>query len=194
MNCFNSILESGTSRIYQHIIEDDNWAIISGYVDDNSESENIKSQNELKSAVRQLGYGFSESVSRWVSDGIGYDERSILIPGISKEEALKLGAKFKQKSIIVKYDNKCEEICTTAFKDGKITYKPGATIRMYNISGKNALNISDAEEIFSKRKGGPASKPIKGNAKPFTLKTVEEVLQPRPSYFTEERKFKIFGE
>ena len=65
---------------------------------------------------------------------------------------------------------------------------------MYNISGKNALNISDAEEIFSKRKGGPTSKPVKGNAKPFTLKTVEEVMQPRPSYFTEERKFKIFGE
>lgn len=64
MNCFNSILESGTSRIYQHIIDDDNWAIISGYIDDNSESENIKSQNELKSTVRKLGYGFSESISR----------------------------------------------------------------------------------------------------------------------------------
>lgn len=170
------LYETSTSRILQHIQEDKSLAIISPYRNEYTEEENRKRMAQLKSSVRK--YGFIEFISRWVEYGESFDERSLLIPNISANEAIKLGKEFQQSSIIVCDDSECVEVCTTPFEG----YKEGEIVRRYNISGNNILNIKDAEEIFAKRKGGPASRPVKGR-KSFHISEIYEVEQPRPSYF-----------
>ena len=173
------ICETSTSRIYQHITDENkNFAIVSPYRSEYSERENRKRMTELKQKVHQMGFGFIQMLSRWVEDGEAFDEQSLLIPNINKEEAIKLGKEYEQSSIIYKEGTKCEEICTTPFE----TYKENDVVRTFNISGDKVLNIHDAEEIFAHRKGGPVSKAIKGG-KPFTLSEVYEIEMPRPSYF-----------
>lgn len=180
----HTIYESNTSRIYQHITEDDKWAIVSPYRSERSEKENRIKMNELKSDVKK--YGFIQFVSRWVEDGIAFDERSLLIPNIDSKDALNLGKKYNQASVIIKDENGCREICTTPFE----TFQVGDVVRTYNINGDNVMNIKDAEDIFSKRKGGPASKPIKGG-KAFHLSEVYEVEEPRPSYFQKAERLNL---
>lgn len=188
------VKESTTSRIYTRLTDGTTCAIISAFRGDNSYAENMKLHKELKSDVRGLYLGFNEFISRWVEDGVSYDERSLLIPNIRKVTALELGKRYGQSSIIYKDYNGCVEICITPFEN----YQSGDIVRTYNISGDKVLNVNDAQEIFARRKGGPASMPVKGsNTKPFTLRTVEsfelyEVLNPKPSYFqTEERTIKL---
>lgn len=183
--------EGGTSRLYKHITEDDNLAIISSYVSNEEEPadklarEGKSALQSLKSEVRKTyNLGFSHLISRWVDpDGTPYDEEALLIYGISYDDAMALGAKYNQKSIIVKDDKGCREVVSTAFVDdsGK-QYKVGDTIRTFNLSGDTPLNIATATDIFSKKQSGPSSSPVKQN-RPFTLKEVYEVEPPRPSYF-----------
>lgn len=206
----NEIKESGTSRSYNHIVNDENFAIISPYRSENSLGQNKSNLISLKREVRNLGYGFNELIARWVEfdenlgKNISSDERSLFIHGMQKNQAIKLGKKYEQSSIIVKDKNGCREICTTPFnyeEDGKvIEFNYGDIVRKYNISGNSVLNIKDAEEIFSGKKDGPSSKPVKSN-RPFKLNIDEdlilevwEVEQPRASYFNNgiERYKKIF--
>ena len=180
------LCETSTSRVLQHIVGDEDWAIVSPYRSEYSEDENRKRMQKLQQQVRSMGYGFIQFISRWVEDGIGYDERSLFIPKARKSDAIKLGKEYEQSSVIVKEGNACYEICTNPFE----TYQEGDIVRTYNLSGDKVLNIADAEKIFAKRKGGPASKPIKGNARPFHLSEVVEVEPPRPSYFQQRETYR----
>ena len=181
--------EASTSRTLDRLTNPDSvCAIISPYRGEYSEKENKQRMIKLKSEVRKLGYGFNQFVSRWVEDGEAFDEESLLIPDIPFRLAYQLGKQFEQSSIIYKDSKALREICTTAFE----TYKPTDVVRTFNNSGNHVLNIKDAQEIFSRRKGGPVSMPKKGsNKKPFTLKIKEnyelyEKHNPRPSYFQTE--------
>lgn len=191
IDCCNKYFkESTNSRIYYHITNSNQWAIISPYrpVEELPAGDsNQKRMSQLKSDVRNLNLGFIQFISRWVENGEAFDEEALLIPNISRDKAFELGQKYNQSSIIYKDDKGCNEICTTPFE----TY---SIVRTYNLSGENPLNINDAEEIFSRKKSGPASKPKKGgNMKPFTLKEVYEVIQARPSMFhTRHSAFRIF--
>ena len=167
-----------TSRLYKHLL-DDNWAIISTYRGERTENENLQLLKELKSLVKD--YGFNEFISRWVEDGESFDERSLLIHNIPKEEALKLGKRYNQASIIISDEDGCREVCVNPFvgDEGK-EYKSGEVVRVFDLS--KGMNIETAKRIFSKREGGPASMPVKGS-RPFRLKEVYMVNKPRPSYF-----------
>ena len=186
--------ESSTSRIYQHLTKDKNWAIISPYKDYYSTKENKGRMNKLKSIVRKdYGLGFNEFLSKWVyndelNNKVSTDEASLLIPNMTKEQAIKLGKEFEQSSVIVNDKDGCQEICTTPFEN----YSVGDVVRTYNIDGDTPMNISKAEEIFANREVGPVSKAKKGG-KPFKLSEVYEVSSPRSSYFqTEPTCTKIF--
>ena len=174
--------ESNTSRIYKHLSDDNSCAIISAYRGENSLKENKALHSALKKDIRNAGLGFIEFISRWVEDGESFDEESFLIPGMDKDLALELGKKYNQASIIYKSGKDCEEICTSSFE----TYKPGDIVRKFNNVGPGMLNLQSAEDIFSKRAGGPASKPKKGG-KAFNLQVIEK-LGPRPSYFKGARE------
>jgi hypothetical protein len=155
--------------------------------------------NNLKQKVRSLKLGFSELISRWseidseTKEVISSDERSLMIYGITLKDAIKFGQELQQSSIIYKNANKCAEICTTEFidYDGK-EHKVENIVRTFNISGSTPMNLQDAKDIFAKRKGGPASIPIKSN-RAFKLENVLEVESPKGSTFSEkERYMKIF--
>ena len=181
------IVNEATSRIYRQLTDDSDCAIISAYVDDESIEENKKSFTQLKADVRKAGYGYRTFVSRWVSDGVAFDEEALFIPKIDYKTAFRLSNKYNQKSFIYKNKNKCVEICTTPFE----TYKEGDVVRTYNISGNNTLNIEQAQQIFSRKLSGPASKPVKGsNSKPFNLQVENyELLErydPKASYFEDK--------
>lgn len=178
------VKEASTSRIYDNVINS-TWAIVSPYRGENDDKTNKSLMSSLKSDVRSLGYGFVEFVSRWVEDGEPFDEKSLLINNCKPEEAIDLGVKYHQSSVIIKDGNKCVEVCTNDFE----SYKRGDVVRTFNLVGDTPMNYNDAKEIFEKRKGGPASKPIKeSNPKAFRLSEVYTVEQPRPSYFHDKSR------
>lgn len=187
---FEYIIESGTSRIYKHLSEND-CAIVSPYRSEYTEAENKSRMMKLKSEVRKLGYGFIQFISRWVEadsetgETFSSDEQSLLIPNIPADIAMKLGRDFEQSFIIIKNEDGCREVCTTAFSswdNPDVKFNPGDVVRTFNVSGDHILNVEEAEAIFSRRIGGPASKPIKGG-KAFRLKEVFECEDSRASYF-----------
>ena len=163
-----SLEEASTSRLVKTLTDDSTFAIISAFADGFSPAENRKRQAALKAEVQDKHWGFNEFVARWVADNVGYDEKSLLIKGISLKQAFELSKKYNQKSFIFKDKDKIREICTTAFEN----YSPGDVVRTYHVDPKKPLNTQLASEIFSKQKEGPASKPVKGsNLKPFQLQT-----------------------
>ena len=155
--------EASTSRLYKNFTDDTiTFAIISGERPDNDRT------NELKKDVRSLNLGFNEFIGRWVEDGINYDEKSLLIPKITFNQAFKLGQKYNQSSIIFKDKNGVKEYCTTPFEE----YDVGDVVRTYNIDKEQPLNTEVAKQIFSGKIGGPASQLKKGgNKAPFNFKT-----------------------
>ena len=188
--------ESSTNNLYKRLTDEKTCAIISPYRGENSDKENKQKMALLKSEVRKLKLGFNQFISRWVEDGEAFDEQSLMIPNITEQQAIKLGKEFNQSSIIFKDKESCREICTTDFEK----YHAGEIVRVFYNTGNHILNIEEAKEIFSKRKGGPASMPIKGDKRPFTLKEKKaiesfelyEIEQPRASYFqSKERHTKI---
>ena len=179
------MLESGTSQLYRSITNTSNWAIISPYRTEYSYADNKKRMIELKSIVRnQLRLGFIELKSSWVEDGEQSDEYSLFIKNISYKDAFNLSQKYEQSSFIFCQDDKCQEICTTSFE----SFNVGDVVRTFNIKGDHVLNIADAQAILDKKASGPASQPIKGN-RPFQFQ-VEELEQPRASYFQTEKSHK----
>ena len=192
--------EISTNRILKHFQDDSCLAIISSYRTERTEQENRKLLNKLKQKVRSLKLGFSELISRWsevdseTKEVISSDERSLMIYSISLEDAIKFGQELQQSSIIYKNTDKCAEVCTTEFidYDGK-EHKVGNIVRTFNVSGSTPMNLQDAKDIFEKRKGGPASMPIKSN-RAFKLENVLEVESPKGSNFSEkERYIKVFS-
>lgn len=193
--------EGGTYRIYTHLKEDDKWAIVSPYTtdEDNPDKEKEKAENKkkmvkLKEEVRSLGYGFNELRALWSypSASTGEmqqsEEFSLIIYGMGKDEAMQLGKKYEQTSVIVKEGNIVQEICTTSTRYHSV----GDVIRTFNVNGKQVLNIDTAEKVFNKEEPGSASKTVKGGNRPFQLKT-ESILEsvyvfspPRASYFQTE--------
>ena len=188
------INEVSTSRLLKHLTDNNKLAIISTYRDSRTESQNRSLLRKLKTEVRNLGYGFTELISKWVEqqDGQTYssDERSLMIYNITLDQAEKLGEQYNQSSIIYKDADKCAEVCTCEFTDyeGKL-HKPGQCVRYFNVKNtKSPMGLDDAREIFANRKGGPASKPVKSN-RPFKLSEMYEVESPKGSVFSTAEKY-----
>lgn len=182
---FNSYLltEASNANVYKRLADPNQTvAIISPYRSEYSEKENKQRLTQLKAAVRNLGLGFNQLISRWVEDGEAFDEQSLFIPNISFDNAFELSKQFEQSSFIFKDKNGLREICTTPFEN----YSEGDVVRTYKTGQNELFNFEDAKAVFSKRIGGPGSKLVKGsNNQPFQFKTVTEVWeakQPRPSY------------
>jgi hypothetical protein len=190
--------EISLNRILNHFQDESNLAIISIYRTERSEKENRQLLQELKQKIRQLGYGFTELLSRLTETNeetceiLNLDERFLMIYGTSLDDAINIGKEFQQPSIIYKNATKCVEVCTIDFIDyGGNEYKCGNIIHVFNISNKTPLNIQDVKDIFEKRKGGSASMLVKSN-RAFKLSEVLEVESHKASTFNEkERFFKI---
>jgi len=102
------VKETGLSRIWQHIQSSKTFAVISAFRGSNTEEVNLERHNSLKNDVRSLGHGFIEQKSGYTyanpetGEEGNVDERSLFIPNISKEDAVALGKKYQQESILWK--------------------------------------------------------------------------------------------
>jgi len=128
------------------LTDENTCAIISPYRSECSDNENKLRMNSLKLQVREMGYGFNQFISRWVEDGQAFDKQSLLIPNITKDQAIFLGEKFEQSSIVIKDSESCREICINPFED----YKSGQVVRTFFNTGDYILNIDEAKEIFAR--------------------------------------------
>jgi hypothetical protein len=106
------LIEASLSRIWQHIQNGKTFAVISAYRGNYTEEENRKRHNQLKTDVRALGHGFIEQKSGYTyTDPLsgeegGAEEKSLFIPNISKADAVALGRKYTQESILWKDDSR----------------------------------------------------------------------------------------
>lgn len=132
--------ESSLSRIWQHIQNPENtFAVISAFRETNSDEKNWEEHLKLKADIRKKyghipqksGYTYQEGDRK----GETVDEYSFFVPNISKEEALKLGKKYNQESILFKdssgfymiyTDKRYGKVGITFKKDpkGSLTFDP----------------------------------------------------------------------
>jgi len=107
---YKQLKESSLSRIWQHVNNPDiSFGVVSAYRQDlYSEEENLKKHEKLKKDIRSMGYGFIEQNSgySYQDKKTGLDkmveEKSYFIPGITFEDCLKLGKRYKQESVLYK--------------------------------------------------------------------------------------------
>lgn len=112
-----ALYESSLSRIWQHVKDADNQslAIITSWRQNYSKKKNIQGFNDLKKSIRNLGLGFVVVKGHWKEcqdPNVSYSdcpedqlvdavEPSLFIPGITKEQAVKLGiVEHKQDAIV----------------------------------------------------------------------------------------------
>lgn len=191
--------EISTTRLMKHFTDDKTLALISTFRTEMTESENLSLLKELKSWARDNKFGFTEFVSRWSEQDKetgkidSSDGRSLAIYGISKDDVMKEGAKYQQSSVLFKDETGCYEICTTPFKDyDGNSFDVGDVVRKFNVSSDTPFNLEQAERIFARREGGPASMPVKGK-RAFRLNEVCEVEPVHSSTFsTKSRMIPLF--
>jgi hypothetical protein len=97
------LTEASLGRIFQHVQGDDSFAVISAFRDANSPAENNKQHKALKAAIKARNLGFFEM--RGVGqeeDGGESVEKTVMIPKMSKQLAMKLGKDFDQFAVLYK--------------------------------------------------------------------------------------------
>jgi len=127
------ITETSYSRILQHINNTDTFAVISAFRGSNSDRDNYDLHKQLMADVRSKGYGFIEQKSGYTYQEPGsaeegtVDEMSLFIPKITEAEAMELGNKYGQESILFKDDTKFVLLnCKSGQAD--MTFKKGRAI------------------------------------------------------------------
>jgi len=122
--------EVSVSRVLENIQNDKKtFAFVSAYQGTKKENENIKATKELKADIKKLKLGYKLMPSGWrESLDLSLEfEKGIMIMMISKSEALRLGKKYKQYSIIYKDANTFSEIKVSTGKTIRNFYKDLAT-------------------------------------------------------------------
>lgn len=136
----NRIQESSWGRIIQHIEGPGTFAAISPYIPDASDEENERRFKEMQQVVRSMGYGYipMDSGYTYQDTGITEFEESLFIPKITKDDAMELGRKYQQESILFKDREGFHMIMTdtgaidmtfqkTRGNDGQLTFDPEIT-------------------------------------------------------------------
>ena len=137
--------ESSWGRIIQHIEGSATFAVISSHVQDFSEDANERRHENLRREIRQMGYGYIEMDSGYTYKATQGGEAQALeqaffIPEITKDEALSLGQKYDQETIIWKDQGQFAVIFSTTGavdmdfqmergSNGQITFDP-ETLKM----------------------------------------------------------------
>lgn len=100
-----SLVESKLSRVFQYVEDDKkDFGIVSAFRGSNSDKENKARHEDLKKAVRAMGYGYIELRGGYKGDEGYVEELSLLIPNITKKNIVDLGRKFQQHSVMYKND------------------------------------------------------------------------------------------
>ena len=149
------LVESKLSRVFQYVEDDKkDFGVLSAFRGANSEKENVAKHEELKKAIRAMGYGYIELRGGYKGDEGFNEELSILVPNIKKNEIVSLGRKFGQHSVMYKNDQDFYYIGTNEEAGiGKVLmkFKKGA--------GQENLELAKHKvvDFFSQLKKGPHS-------------------------------------
>ncbi len=137
--------ETKLSRIWRFIEEDKySFGVISAFRGEYNKEDNIQRHLELKSFLRQNGYGYIELKGGFKEEGGFVEELSLFIPKIPKKLLIDLGIKYDQYSVIYKDATEFVEIGTN--QNSGI----GNIIRKFKIksSDKNIVLDKDSVEDF----------------------------------------------
>lgn len=136
------LVESSLSRIIQHIENPSStFGQISASRNEFSKEENKQRHESLKKDVRKMGLGYIEMSGGFQEEDGNVQELSLFIPNISKKNAIELGQKYGQFSILWKDPTQFVEIGTNDTSGvGSIKNsfkKTGKTIDLNSDSIKN---------------------------------------------------------
>ena len=116
-----------------------NFAILSADRSERTPEENKEKSEELKKDIKSMGYWYTELKGGYVEVGkngkrVPIDgEDSFIVPNMTKEEAMELGKKYDQDTVM--------------FKDAK------AHTLQYIITNERAGNVGDADSSFETQAG-----------------------------------------
>ena len=141
---------STVSRVLKHFNSDKPCAIVSAYLYQDpetnelvSEKENKEKQTELKKELRAQGFGPVELIAQFNEDGNISSEESLLVPNMPFEKAVAFGQKYNQHSILAKDDGQMVWVST---RDN-----PGEILQRFT---KEQISEADFVGAFSKLKYG----------------------------------------
>ena len=107
------LVESSLSRIMQHIENPNStFGQISAFRGEFSREENEKRHEQLKKDVRAKGLGFVEMSGGFKEEDGNVQELSLFVPNISRKDAIELGERYGQFSILWKDPTQFVEIGT----------------------------------------------------------------------------------
>lgn len=107
------LVESSLSRIMQHIENPNStFGQISAFRGEFSREENEKRHEQLKKDVRNKGLGFIEMSGGFKEEDGNVQELSLFVPNISRKDAIELGERYGQFSILWKDPTQFVEIGT----------------------------------------------------------------------------------
>jgi hypothetical protein len=164
-----SLVEAKLSRVFQYVEDDKkDFGILSAFRGSNSDKENKARHEELKKAIRQMGYGFIELRGGYKGDEGYVEELSLLIPNITKKGIVDLGRQFQQHSVMYKNDQDFYYIGTNEEAGvGKVL------MRFKKGEGQDNLELAKHKvvDFFSQlKKGAHSEKKFVFNVKPDTAK------------------------
>lgn len=182
-----NLSESSLSRIWQHVEEDDrSFAVIAAGRPEYSENEIEERYGNLKQDVRDMGYGYIEMLGGWKDDdGVVIEEPSLFIPEIARRDAINLGEKYEQDSILYKGDDAFEEISTRGNVGSVLNH-----FEMHSGADNMTLKKDMVKDFFSSLlKGSHAGKRFL-----FQIKEKEQGSVNRMAYHDEPLKWKVIFE
>jgi len=122
------------------------YAVLSGYRAESHKHENQKRHGDLVADLQRMGYHkFTPMKSSWkdMATDVTHGEKSVLVPNMSFDDAIKLGKKYNQDAIL--------------YKDPSGTigvyFKDGTAIMAYEPKGDLAVSVSKGKEEYSKGRG-----------------------------------------
>lgn len=140
------------SRLWKYQESDKiDFAILSADRSERSDEENAKLNKELKKDIKDLGYWYTELKGGYIEVTEGGQrvpvdgENSLLIPNMKKEEAIELGKKYDQDSVMFKDSkNKTLEYIVTNERNGEL----GSTDSSFETqAGKNNFSVSSGNDL-----------------------------------------------
>lgn len=102
MNAFERLVAAGLGRLLQHMV-DGPYAILSADRAGMTPEQRDDARSRLKNMLRELGYGWVDTRGAWREDGEDDYSRedSVFVPGMSPEEAERIGRALDQDNVIV---------------------------------------------------------------------------------------------
>ena len=178
------------SSLYRHLADDSGVAVVAAYapagtdVRKDSVGETPAMRHDtLWKTLKQRGVSFCECLLKWLSaNGDAWETRAFAIYDISFDDAVKIAAKYRQRTLIYKDATTCAKYCV---KDGRF----GEVSRYFRNCGTYQLSLVDVRDIFSSVPPMTGKENLAAN-----LIALYEVQRPRPSYFeTGETFLRLFG-